>query len=52
MAGGTLRLYLGAAPGVDETYAMLGEGRLRAERGSTPGGGATFVFCLRKAVPA
>jgi two-component system sensor histidine kinase KdpD len=29
-----LRVYLGAAPGVGKTYAMLSEGRRRAERGS------------------
>ncbi|MGZ4109015.1 MAG: sensor histidine kinase KdpD [Actinomycetota bacterium] len=29
-----LRVYLGAAPGVGKTYAMLGEGHRRAERGS------------------
>jgi two-component system, OmpR family, sensor histidine kinase KdpD len=29
---GTLRIYLGAAPGVGKTYAMLGEGRRRAGR--------------------
>ena len=33
MARGQLRLYLGAAPGVGKTYAMLNEGRRRAERG-------------------
>ncbi len=33
MARGTLRIYLGAAPGVGKTYAMLSEGRRRAERG-------------------
>ena len=26
MARGRLRIYLGAAPGVGKTYAMLGEG--------------------------
>jgi two-component system, OmpR family, sensor histidine kinase KdpD len=31
---GELRIYLGAAPGVGKTYAMLGEGRRRAERGT------------------
>jgi two-component system sensor histidine kinase KdpD len=31
---GSLRIYLGAAAGVGKTYAMLGEGRRRAERGS------------------
>ena len=34
MARGTLRIYLGAAPGVGKTYAMLSEGWRRAERGS------------------
>ncbi|MRK03175.1 DUF4118 domain-containing protein [Aeromicrobium sp. S22] len=31
---GTLRVYLGASPGVGKTYAMLAEGRRRAERGA------------------
>lgn len=31
---GNLRIYLGAAPGVGKTYAMLNEGRRRAERGT------------------
>ena len=34
MARGTLRIYLGAAPGVGKTYAMLGEGRRRRDRGT------------------
>lgn len=34
MERGTLRVYLGAAPGVGKTYAMLAEGRRRAERGT------------------
>jgi two-component system sensor histidine kinase KdpD len=34
MTRGSLRIYLGAAPGVGKTYAMLGEGRRRAERGT------------------
>src|SRR5580765_910594 len=34
MARGKLRLYLGAAPGVGKTYAMLNEGRRRHERGT------------------
>ncbi len=34
MARGTLRIYLGAAPGVGKTFAMLGEGRRRAQRGT------------------
>ena len=31
---GKLRVYLGAAPGVGKTYAMLGEAHRRAERGT------------------
>src|SRR5215469_13690574 len=31
---GQLRIYLGAAAGVGKTYAMLGEGHRRAERGA------------------
>jgi two-component system, OmpR family, sensor histidine kinase KdpD len=31
---GTLRIYLGAAPGVGKTFAMLNEGRRRHERGT------------------
>ncbi len=31
---GELRIYLGAAPGVGKTFAMLGEARRRAERGA------------------
>ena len=34
MARGELRLYLGAAPGVGKTFAMLNEGRRRHERGT------------------
>ncbi|SDG98470.1 ATP-binding protein [Klenkia brasiliensis] len=34
MGRGTLRVYLGAAPGVGKTYAALGEARRRAERGA------------------
>ena len=33
MSRGTLRIYLGAAPGVGKTYSMLGEGRRRQARG-------------------
>ena len=33
MSRGTLRIYLGAAPGVGKTYAMLNEGRRRQARG-------------------
>src|SRR5439155_11826650 len=34
MARGVLRVYLGAAPGVGKTYAMLDEGWRRKERGT------------------
>jgi two-component system sensor histidine kinase KdpD len=34
MARGALRIYLGAAPGVGKTYAMLDEGQRRRERGT------------------
>ncbi len=34
MARGTLRVYLGAAPGVGKTFAMLNEGRRRHDRGT------------------
>ncbi|MDH6677453.1 hypothetical protein M2284_001652, partial [Rhodococcus sp. LBL1] len=38
---GELRIYLGAAPGVGKTYAMLGEAHRRRERGGdvVAGGG-------------
>ena len=31
---GALRIYLGAAPGVGKTYAMVGEAHRRLERGT------------------
>lgn len=34
MSKGQLRIYLGAAPGVGKTYAMLGEAKRRMSRGS------------------
>ena len=34
MARGVLRVYLGAAPGVGKTFAMLNEAKRRAERGT------------------
>ena len=34
LSRGTLRIYLGAAPGVGKTYAMLDEGRRRMARGT------------------
>ncbi|MFI6500267.1 hypothetical protein, partial [Nonomuraea typhae] len=39
MPRGRLRVYLGAAPGVGKTFAMLGEGRRALERGRDVGGG-------------
>ena len=35
MKRGSLRVYLGAAPGVGKTYAMLEEGRRRSARGTS-----------------
>ena len=34
MARGNLRIYLGAAPGVGKTYAMLNEGHRANDRGT------------------
>ena len=34
MSRGVVRVYLGAAPGVGTTFAMLAEGRRRADRGA------------------
>src|SRR5690242_5041637 len=34
VARGSLRIYLGAAPGVGKTFAMLGEAHRRASRGT------------------
>jgi two-component system sensor histidine kinase KdpD len=34
VARGNLRVYLGAAPGVGKTFAMLNEGRRRHDRGT------------------
>src|SRR3954453_1329608 len=34
VARGTLRIYLGAAPGVGKTFAMLGEAHRRVARGT------------------
>jgi two-component system sensor histidine kinase KdpD len=42
-ATGRFRVYLGAAPGVGKTYAMLGEGRRRRQRGADVAIG--FVEC-------
>jgi two-component system, OmpR family, sensor histidine kinase KdpD len=39
MARGQLRVYLGAAPGVGKTYAMLAEGQRRLARGTDVVGG-------------
>jgi len=38
------RMYLGAAPGVGKTYAMLNEGWRRKERGWRPWIGLAWVF--------
>lgn len=43
MARGTLRIYLGAAPGVGKTYDMLSEAHRRLERGTDVVAG--FVEC-------
>jgi len=43
---GVLRVYLGAAPGVGKTYAMLNEGRRRARRGTDVVVG--YVECHRR----
>ncbi len=37
MARGRLRIYLGAAPGVGKTFAMLGEAHRRLEAGGLRG---------------
>ena len=34
MVKGSLRIYLGAAPGVGKTYSMLNEGYRKASRGA------------------
>jgi two-component system sensor histidine kinase KdpD len=47
MTRGRLRVYLGAAPGVGKTYAMLGEGRRRHGRGTDVVVG--FVECHGRA---
>ena len=44
MARGLLRVYLGAAPGVGKTVAMLDEGHRRAGRGTGTGGNAARGF--------
>ena len=47
MARGTLRVYLGAAPGVGKTVAMLDEGARRRQRGTDVV--IAFVECHRRA---
>jgi hypothetical protein len=49
---GSLRTYLGTAPGVGKTFAMLAEGRRRAEAGEkvVVGLHAAAVLCLVIAV--
>ena len=48
MARGTLRIYLGAAPGVGKTFAMLNEGRRRRERGTTSSSGSSRPTAARR----
>ena len=43
---GSLKVFLGAAPGVGKTYRMLDEGRRRAERGKDVV--VAFVECHRR----
>src|ERR1700685_2018633 len=45
-AAGHFRIYLGAAPGVGKTYAMLSEGHRRQERGGDVVAG--FVEAYRR----
>src|SRR6476646_9386158 len=49
MARGRLRIYLGAAPGVGKTFAMLNEGWRRHERGSADVVGG-YVECHGRAL--
>ncbi len=44
----SLRIYLGAAPGVGKTYAMLSEGQRRRERGSDVVVGAVETYGRQK----
>ncbi len=44
MKRGQLRIYLGAAPGVGKTYAMLGEGHRRLERGTDVAAGFVETY--------
>jgi two-component system sensor histidine kinase KdpD len=44
MARGKLRIYLGAAPGVGKTYAMLEEGQRRRERGTDVVAGLVVTY--------
>lgn len=45
---GELRIYLGAAPGVGKTYAMLGEAHRRLERGTDVVAGVVETHGRRK----
>ncbi|HEY5890183.1 MAG TPA: hypothetical protein VIW94_05745 [Acidimicrobiia bacterium] len=50
MNRGKLKVFLGAAPGVGKTYAVLEEGHRLRDQGrdiATPGGGATMVISLK-----
>lgn len=44
MARGKFRIYLGAAPGVGKTYAMLEEGWRRVERGTDVVAGLVVTY--------
>jgi two-component system sensor histidine kinase KdpD len=51
-ARGRLRIYLGMAPGVGKTYAMLMEGRRRKERGTDVAAGFVETYNRRKTIEA
>jgi two-component system sensor histidine kinase KdpD len=48
----SLRVYLGAAPGVGKTYAMLSEGRRRLERGTDVVVGFAATYGRRQTIAA
>src|SRR3954464_9440330 len=52
MARGTLRIYLGAAPGVGKTYAMLCEAQRRRARGTDVVVGVVETYNRPKTVAA
>ena len=47
---GRFRIYMGAAPGVGKTFAMLNEGRRRARRGAEPGPHGVVEHLLHRQV--